>query len=250
MDLLISLVFAVVAPAALATAAPAPAASAAPLPTFAGVTLGEPAAQLVAQRGEPMMAPTSGENGMWFYFSPGGGSMELIGIRRGYVSGVSVAGNKADASVREDISMDGVHLGGPFSEVPSDAATGAVITVDGIDYTFKPSNDRKTVVSVAAHLPAETIAKLPAVTHMPLLHDGSSLREAVVVRVRNAQLSNAFEDGYMTGHDSCVPGKWKLLKRSHIHANKKSYDVVNVGCDDSNDTKTVYFDVTGIPPAP
>jgi hypothetical protein len=225
----------------------APTPAALPAATFAGVTLGEPATKLIAERGEPMVGPTNGENAMWFYFSPGGGSMELVGIRKGYVSTIALAPKQLDAPVTEDITMDGVRLGGPFSEVPSDAATGASITVDGIYYTFKPSKDRKTVLTVSARLPDDAIAKLPPLPQMPLLHEGSSFADAVIVRAPTRDLSTVFETGYMSGHDYCFPAKWKLLRRSQTQVKGKTYDVLDTACDSSSDEKTVYFDVSSVP---
>jgi hypothetical protein len=225
----------------------APTAAAVPAATFAGVTLGEPATKLVAERGEPMVGPTNGDNAMWFYFSPGGGSMELVGIRNGYVSAVALAPKQLGAPITENITMDGVRLGGPFSDVPFDAATGASITVGGIDYTFKPSQDRKTVLSVSARLRDDEIAKLPHLSQMPLLHDGSSFADAVLVRAPSRDLSTVFETGYLAGHDYCFPAKWKLLKRSQTRAQGKTYDVLDTACDSSSDEKTVYFDVSSVP---
>ena len=220
-----------------------------PAATFAGVTLGEPVSKLVADRGEPMFSLNKDEVGFWTYFSPGGGSMEAIGIGRGYVTGVAFVGKKQGApAIAEDIVMDGVHLGGAYSDVPADAKDGSLV-VDGILYKFAASKDQKTVVSVAARLQEDAIAKLPPLASMPLLHDGSSFQDAVVIQAPTEALAVVYEGGYMAGHDYCNPGKWKLLKRSSTQDNKKTYDVLDTGCDNSDKTKTIYFDVTSVPVA-
>lgn len=246
MHVLLALVLALVTPAPHA-APKAPVPTPTPAPTYGGIMLGEPVSKLVADRGEPMTSLGGGEVAVWMYFSPGGGSMEMIGIGRGYVTGVGFIGKKqGEPAIPEDIVMDGVHLGGAYSDVPADAKEGSLI-LDGVVYNFKPSKDQKTVVSVAAHLQDDAIKKLPPLTSMPLLHDGSSTADAVVIQAPTEALAVVFEGGYMAGHDYCNPGKWKLLKRSSTQGDKKTYDVLDTGCDNSDKTKTLYFDVTTVP---
>jgi hypothetical protein len=227
-------------------ASPVPTATPAPVPlTLAGVTLGETAAQLIADRGEPLLVQHAPEGDLWMYFSPGGGSLEAVVIKKGYVTVVSLLGHKTEPpALPEDVGVLGVHLGGPASQIPEAARDAKPIVVNGAKYTFRVTDDGASVLSINAELPAETAGTLPAAT-MPALHDGSSESQAVVLHAANRQLGTLYENGYMESHDFCLPeSKWRLLSQSVLHDGAKSYDVWDVGCMSGTLTNRIYFDVT------
>jgi hypothetical protein len=231
--------------AALTAASPAPAASAAPA-TLGGVTLGETAAQLVAQRGEPLLAQGAAAIQIWMYLSPGGGSMEMVAVKNGRVTGAAFMGHRTTPPAQdEDISALGVHLGGDAAAIPAAGKDDSPILSAGVKYTFRPSKDGKTVISISAALTDDAAAALPPAGDMPVLHDGSSPAQAVVLRAATTQLAQIFEGGYMAGHDFCNPGgKWKLIGRSVEQDGSRAYDVLNAGCSNNDQTKKIYFDIS------
>jgi hypothetical protein len=240
MHLFVLLILALVTPAPLATPTP----SAAPSVSLGSVTLGQPASRLITQRGEPYAAQTNGENGLWAYLTPAGSAIELVAIRRGYVTGAAVIQRSVGVQTHEDLTVDGVHLGDAFADLPAYANTGTV-TMDGVVYTFIPTKDKSKIFSMGMHLADDRVALLPSLDAMPLLHDGSSLADAVVVRANSDILGTMFENAFIGAHNYCTkPGKIKMMKQSLIHNGSKSYDQMDTGCDNGDKTKSYYFDIT------
>jgi len=201
--------------------------------------------QLVAQRGEPMSATSNHDAALWAYFSPGGGSLELVMIRKEYVAAVVVAGRKlGPPALPEDISGAGVHLGGPFPDTPASQQQATIVDGD-VTYSFKPSEDRQTVYNIMAILKKDVVDHLPPVAQTPTLHSGDSMADAVVLHAPNETLGEIFEGGFLAGHDFCHPGKWKKLGTDVSQANGRLYHLFKAGCDNSDKTKTIYFDITG-----
>lgn len=227
------------------TAAPSPAPSAPPAFTAGGVTLGETATQLVADHGEPLLAQAAGTVQLWMYFSPGGGSLESIAVRGGRVTGAGFIGHKTGPPAEGDnISALGVHLGDPLSSVPPAGQSAATMTVAGVKYTFRSGKGSSTVDAITAALTDDSIAALPPAASMPVLHDGSSIAEAVLIRAATPQLAPILEGGFMAGHDFCNPGgKWKLISRTPQQSGTRTYDVLQAGCSNNSITKSMYFDV-------
>ncbi len=180
----------------------------------------------------------------WIYFSPHGEYAELVGIQRGYVTVASIVKRRTELpTMRDETMVAGVHIGDPYSAIPKDAANGAIV-IDDIKYWFGPDKDGSTIGSIGEALTDAGVAKLAPLSQIPLLHDGSSFDDAVVVRASTDFLGIKFEEGYIAGHFSCKPGRVKKLKQSLVHRDGKSYDIMDVGCDNSDKTKSYYFDIT------
>jgi len=226
--------------AATATASPAP-----PLASFAGVTLGESATALVAQKGDPADVIDSGEFVTYIYLADDASAMEDVMLDNGNVFSVTVwppanwntpkpGGDKPAATAL------GATYGGPASSVP--AGKQPLTGPDGLLYTIGARDG--AIQFMAAELPQATAAALPQ-NPKPPLHGGTSTDDAIVVIAPNESVGVRSEYVYLALHQCGAGGHWRSGSQALVSGKGGPYDLLQATCSVGGATRSFYFNIAG-----
>ncbi len=238
-------------------------ANAAPLPTFAGVTLGQTAQQLVAQRGDPLGDREQSGESVYLYLTPAGDLEEFMHVKAGRVVAVGVSATPAGDTSASPApggaapSALGVHLGDPLSAVSAirkDRFVRTDQTPDGPSMIYSDNHglfyaflvvDGK-VAQITALMSNNWTAYLGASTARPAIHGGASFDDAIVIKAASEDAGVRAEYAYLSLH-ACDPsgtGKWIAPQQSLVTSGGKSYDKVSARCSVNNSSRDFYFDVS------
>jgi len=94
-------------------------------------------------------------------------------------------------------------------------------------------------VALTAQSPAPT-ASAP-----PHSHDGSSLRNAIVLHARNEDEGVRSEYEYVAALTCNGGGHWKVTRQALVSAGGRSYDILSATCSDGGAERSFFFDITG-----
>jgi len=224
--------------AATATASPASA------QTFAGVTLGESAAALVGQFGEPLDVVDTGQFVTYIYLARDASAMEDVMLDNGNVFSVTVWPPAGWEPPRPQGGLSaasalGVTYGGPASSVPpgKQPFTGP----DGLQYEISATGD--VVDLMSAQLPYAAADKL-APNPKPTLHGGTSTDDAIVMQAPNEAVGVGSEYVYLALSHCGGGGHWKPSNQSLVNLHKRAYDRLDVTCSVGSGARSFYFDIT------
>ena len=233
----------------LAAATPVPTQAVQPI-TFAGVTLGESAAELVAQRGEPVARSADGTS----YLYVGAGSTgEVVHLTRGSVREIEVdALERVDPTTGAPPKALGITIRDPESKLAALAPAQTGDRRAGSDRIRAYRVDASTSVAFVTSPSFKGIRAILVVVEdsalpksdstAPPLHDGTSFSDAVVLKAPNESVGVMSEYAWLSSHP-CTGGIWRLAKQSLVSHDKTPYDVLNVTCSAGAQKRDVYFDI-------
>jgi hypothetical protein len=244
---------------ALATgAAPAPV-----QPSFTGVTLGQTAAQLVAERGDPLGDREQSGESVYLYLTPDGNLEQFIHIKAGRVLAVAVSATPPQEAsptpppTTAVPSALGVTLGDPAAALAAirkdrlvrtdqtpDGPSSIYSDNHGLFYGFLVVNGK--VAQITAQMSNNWMAFLGPSSARPAIHDGASLADAIVIKATNEEAGVRAEYAYLALHacDASGAGKWIAPQQSLVSSGGKNYDKVSARCSVNNFTRDFYFDVS------
>lgn len=236
------------------------AAQAAAAPSFAGVTLGETESSLIAQMGEPMLRRNAEGDAIEYVYVGAGNTIEFVRVERGNVVEVAVrSAQPKDALSGDPPSALGVTVGDPPSKVLAlgkdrfvtalkngNETTGIYSGDDGLQYGFTTSYGAGNVTQVLARLDPVKAQALPASTApQPILHDGSSFDDAIVIKAPTESVGVKSEYVYLAVHKCAGGGRWQSKHQAlQTHAGTP-FDVLTVTCSSDNSQATFYFNIAG-----
>lgn len=229
---------ALVLAAATATASPAPA------QTFAGVTLGESATALVAQKGEPTDVVDSGAIVTFIYLADDASAMEHVVLVNGNVFSATVwppagwdapkPGDKPAATAL------GATYGGPASTIPAGAQP--LAGPDGWLYAIGATGG--VIQMMSAELPVATIKALPASPNATL-HGGTSTADAVVVIAPDESVGVRSEYVYLALHHCGGSGHWRSGEQALVNEKGVPYDRLEATRSVGSEKRSFYFNIAG-----
>lgn len=242
-------------------AAAAPAAKKPDLPVFEGVTMGQTARQLVAERGEPLGVRDASGDSAYLYFTPDGNDEEFVHLKNGRVVAVAVGPLPAPFTPGPGPrpSALGVGIGDPasaLSAIRKDRYLATNTTPDGpqmfflgdrgVSYAFLLKND--AVAQIAALISNNWLAFLGPGGAMPVLHQGESTADAIPIKTANADVTARSEDVYIAEHpcDASGTGNWIAPSQTQVSIGGKTYDKVSARCSVNNSARDFYFDTGSI----
>ena len=232
-----------------------------PLPAFAGVTLGETARQLVAERGDPLGEREEPGEAVYLYLTPDGNVEQFVHIKAGRV--VAVGASSApprDGSVSPPAaslpSAFGVALGDPATSVAAirkDRFVRTDQTPDGPSPIYSDNHGlfyaflivKGNVAQITASMSHNWIAFLGPGTASPAIHGGTSVADAIAIKAANEEAGVRAEYAYLALH-SCDPGgtgKWIAPQQSRVTNDGKPYDKIGVRCSVNNAARDFYFEI-------
>ena len=217
-------------------------------PAFAGVSLGDTPATVIAERGDPDGMHDDGGGKMHFeYLAPSGGAIELVIFDGGVVSGVAALAAQLPSPIPLPApSAAGMKLGDP---IPAGVDPhGKLTRPAGADavYEFGLDPNRGIIATIAlVRAPgAPTPTPLATAMTLPSIHGGTTLDDAIVVRADSDMAGTHSEYFYLALHPCGGSGRWKLDEQSLLHKDGKSYDQLDVECTAGGEKRTFFFDIT------
>ncbi len=232
------------------------AAAASPAPsqymTFAGVTLGESATQLVAQMGEPVSRSADGS--AYVYVGPGS-TREVVRLSGGAVREIELnALQSVDPGAGSAPSLLGITVRDPESKLDALGTVGLIedrrVASDRLRlYRLDSSTSVAFVTSanvqgVRAMLLVLRGDAAPSDKSVPPLHGGTSFNDAVVLKAPTEAQGVMSEYVWLASHP-CSGGTWKPTKQSLVNHNGNPYDVLSVSCSNGSTSRVVYFNIAG-----
>jgi len=244
---------------------PAGAQSPAPPPhDLEGIVLGESSSTLVAQQGEPLLVRVQSTGGIaetdYLYLNSSGNALIFVHLLRGNVAGISIKPAPSippGASSAPMPSVLGVALGDPASKVEAlpknrlvsvNTSEGDVTSTyrgdNGWEYSFTNTDDK--IAWIEAYLTPGAIKALPNLPE-PVLHDGSSIANAIAIIAPNEKIGIQAEYIYVAAHPCTDDGQWHGNRAPVIHRAGRSYDQLLATCSTDGTRRSFFFDTTGIP---
>src|SRR5581483_9444851 len=112
---------------------------------------------------------------------------------------------------------------------------------DTFDYIFIEQNG--IVNNISAYLPNDVVDGLSSSTE-PLLHDGSSIANAIVLGAATEDVGIHSKYMYMQYQRCANNGTWNATKQFLLHQGGHTYHRLQVTCSTDGSTRSFYFDVT------
>jgi hypothetical protein len=233
------------------------------LPSFAGVTLGQTAQQLVAERGDPLGDREQSGETVYLYLTPAGNLEQFMHVKAGRVIAVAVSAtppqdpSQTPPATTALPSALGVTLGDPATAVAAirkdrfvrtdqtpDGPSSIYSDNHGLFYAFLIVNGK--VAQITAQMSNNWVAFLGPSNAKPALHDGASFADAIVIKAANEEAGVRAEYAYLALHacDASGAGKWIAPQQSLVTNGGKNYDKVAARCSVNNSSRDFYFDVS------
>jgi hypothetical protein len=218
-------------------------------PSFAGVSLGDTRAAVIAERGDPAGSKDDGNGKSHFeYLAPTGGAVELVLFEGDNVSAIAVVLSGFRPSAPPSAPhASGIYLGEPAAQLGANA-TSAKFTQpagNGAVYEFGIDQTRGIVGSIALERGSASPAPSSIASLAPIpVHGGTSLDDAIVVRADSDSIGDASEYFYLALHPCGGTGQWKMDTQALLNHNGKSYDRLDVECTTDGEKRSFYFDIT------
>jgi hypothetical protein len=218
-------------------------------PSFAGVSLGDTRAAVIAERGDPAGSKDDGNGKSHFeYLAPTGGAVELVLFEGDHVSAVAVVLSGFRPSAPSSAPRaSGIYLGEPAAQLGANATSTKLTRPadNGAVYEFGIDQTRGIVGSIAL----ERVSGSPPPSQMaPLapiaVHGGTSMDDAIVVHADSDAIGDASEYFYLALHPCGGAGQWKMDTQALLNHDGKSYDRLDVECTTDGEKRSFYFDIT------
>lgn len=218
------------------------------MPNFAGVSLGDTPATVIAERGDPGEVRDDGRGRSHFtYLAPSGGGIQLVVFDDGVVSTVATIAAKVPTPVPMPApSAAGITLGQAVPPgVDVSARHFSRLGEDGGQYEFG-IDPTGMIRSIALEYAPGASTPAPHVTVMasPAMHGGTSFDDAIIVRADSDMAGTASEYFYLALHPCGEAGHWHRSHQSLVHQNGKSYDQLDVVCTVGTEKRSFFFDIT------
>lgn len=223
-------------------------------PSFAGITLGETAHQLIEQRGDPLEVFDRPNDLEYVYLAPAGNALVFASLERGRVTAVEGVTMPPRSLQEPRLGALGIHLhddASALAKLPAAAPAsssergkaegkGPFRGPDGLDYYFSA---QLTVTGITARLPAPLRTALPQEDSKPVIHLGRTASDAIVIKADSENAGVASEYEYLAYH-GCSRYDGAATTQTLLTAGGREFDKLTAtGCHAGADGD-YYFDIT------
>ena len=219
--------------------------------TWLHVSLGEPIAAVRANLGDSLAERDLGDGlTKSLYFVADNAAFLGVDRKNGVVVMISLEAAESPGSPVSVTDPSGIRLGDTEQHVLAVRGTpDSTDNGDGADrllygsgavwhYVFR---DGKLVMIILSD--AHGVTAVSSGVAEPVLHSGSSVADAIVIKGENAMTGVDWEYAYLAYHPCANGEKQKMLQQAPLSSNKHSYDALKTQCPGET-PKTLYFDIT------
>lgn len=240
----------------ITTSAQTAAPSSAPVSSFnwLGVTLGEPAQEVLDKFGDAGFSQTP--DGILYSYGLGKGAFSFK-FRNGHVSSIAKSRDALFGEYAPGADPFGVVLDDVPDKIkqergaPSDTKTHGVFMEmyyavgQGVQSVYSFNQTKMWTQEIdASDAAIDALPKAAA----PVFHGGTSFSDAVVVIAPDKAIGSSNESNYLLSKKCSDDrgGFWVPGKRDKQTQNGHSYEIVHLTCRQNTNTRDLYFDVTGV----